>query len=117
MKEYNGLKWLIVAVLLIGGMMANYYYADVVWAIRAAIGIVLLAVSMLVAAQTAQGKLAWEFTKNSRMELRKVVWPTRQEAGQITLMVVVIVTIASLIIWGVDSLFIWLIGLITGQGG
>ena len=111
------LLWLLVWVLIVAGLFADYHYAYVTWSIRAAIGIVLLVVVLLIASRTVGGHKAWTFIKSARGEMRKVVWPTRQETTQTTLMVVSIVVITALVLWGVDALFINLVGLLTGQGG
>ena len=47
--------------------------------------------------------------KEARVELRKVIWPTRVETGQTTAIVVVVVLIVALILWALDSLFAWII--------
>ena len=51
------------------------------------------------------------------VELRKVVWPTRQETIQTTLIVVAMVVVAALILWGLDKVFFWLVAWLTGQRG
>ncbi len=113
----NRLKWLLVLILLLAGIAANYYYASIPWAIRTSIGIVLLAILAALALWTIQGAKAWEFMKAARVELRKVVWPTRQETTQTTLVVVAMVVVTALFLWGVDTLFFWAVSLITGQRG
>ena len=59
----------------------------------------------------------WNFLGETRAELRKVVWPTRPETLQTTLVVIVMVLIASLLLWGVDSLVLWVIKSLLGQSG
>ena len=49
--------------------------------------------------------------------MRKVVWPTRHETFQTTLIVIGIVIVFAIIMWGVDVFLIWAVGLLTGQGG
>ena len=110
-------KWLVVGILIVGGIYANYHFAATAWAIRAAIGIVLAIVLLFIGFQTQKGKTAWEFLKGARVELRKVVWPTRQEAVQTTMIVIVLVAITALILWGLDAFFLWAISLATGHGG
>jgi preprotein translocase subunit SecE len=56
-----------------------------------------------------------QFFGESRAELRKVVWPTREETMQTTLVVAVMVIVLSLVLWGMDGLLVWLIGWLTGQ--
>ena len=115
--KYNRLKWLFILLLFIGGVIANTYYGDVAWALRAAAGIAVLLLMLGVAFQTTKGQLAWAFVKSARVEMRKVVWPTRQETVQTMLVVVAMVVVAALILWGLDTLFFWLVGWLTGQRG
>lgn len=116
-SKYNRLKWLSVLFLLLAGIVANEYYSSLAWAVRAAIGIVLILILTGIVLQTSQGQVAWSFIKGSRGEIRKVVWPTRQETVQTTLVVVAMVVIAALILWGLDYLFFELVGWLTGQRG
>ena len=116
-SKSNALLWLLVVLLLIGGMVANYYFAEVVWSLRLAGWIVLVCVMAAIALQTVQGQTFWEFAKAARGELRKVSWPTRPETIQTTLVVIVIVIIVALVLWGIDSLLLWFISWVTGYGG
>lgn len=111
------LRWLIVAVLLVAGVVANYYYSNQPWSLRLLGWMALLCIMAAVAWQTRYGKLAVAFAKESRIELRKVFWPTRQETIQTTLFVAAMVVILALVLWGIDSLLVWLIGWLTGQRG
>ena len=104
-SRFDGMKWAVVVLLLIGGIVANTYFSQVAWAIRTAAGLVLVALMLLLLFQTAKGRVFWAFVQGARIELRKVVWPTRQETIQTALVVVVMVVIAALILWGLDTLF------------
>ncbi|MFW0097331.1 MAG: preprotein translocase subunit SecE [Coxiella endosymbiont of Haemaphysalis qinghaiensis] len=108
-SRFDALKWLLIVLLLVGGVIANFYYSYVATAIRAAIGIVLAISVLVIASQTQKGWKAWSFVKGSRTELRKVVWPTRQEIVQTTSVVVVMVIVIALILWGLDSFFMWVV--------
>ena len=61
--------------------------------------------------QTVKGRTAVAFAKESRTEVRKVVWPTRQEAVQTTGIVLVATLIMSLLLWGLDSVLFWVVGI------
>ena len=77
----------------------------------------LLALGVLaafVALQTTQGVAFARLARESRTEIRKVVWPTRQETTQTTMIVVVFVLVSALILWGLDSLLGWLASMIIG---
>ena len=59
------------------------------------------------AAQTSKGSALFELAIGARTEWRKVVWPTKQERNQTTLIVVAVILLMSLILWGIDSLLSW----------
>jgi preprotein translocase subunit SecE len=115
-KQYrlDWLKWLVVTVVIGGGIYGNWYYSAESVLYRALALIALLILALLVAAQTARGAAVIELATGSRTEWRKVVWPTKQERNQTTLMVVVVILIMAVILWGIDSLLSWLASLIMG---
>ena len=116
-KLFDSIKWSVAVVLLLAGSYANYRYSEVSMAIRLAIGILGFIVLMLIALQTTQGHRFTGFAKSTRMELRKVVWPSRHETVQTTLLVIVMVIITALILWGIDSFLMWVVSWLTGQRG
>ena len=63
---------------------------------------------------TIEGKEALKLILESRTEIRRVVWPSRPETTQTTLIVIVAITIAGLILWGLDSLFGWVTASLLG---
>lgn len=104
------LKWLMICVVLVAGLIANSYYElQVSGAIRAAIGIVLFVALLFGAYTTLLGQQTWAFFKLSRNEMRKVVWPTKQETTQTTIMVVVIVLLTAVVLWLFDMFFQWFV--------
>lgn len=109
------LKWSVVAILVVAGLVGNHYYSDVPMAIRTLVWLALLALAGFVATLTQRGKQFVGFVKDSRAELRKVVWPTREETMQTTLVVGVMVIILALILWGADGILVSMIGWVTGQ--
>lgn len=113
----NKLKWFVVFVLLIAGLIANYHYSGEPWPLRLLGWIILLAIMATLALQTKQGKSAFNFARESKMELRKVFWPTRQETMQTTLFVAAMVVVLALILWAIDGGLMWAIGWLTGQRG
>jgi preprotein translocase subunit SecE len=100
-------KWGLAFLILIISIAANYYYIGVSWAIRTSIGIPILSVVAVILYHTRQGKIAFSFLKAAKTEMRKVVWPTRQETIRTTFLVAGIVLLAGIILWGLDSSFIW----------
>jgi len=116
-SKFDWIKWLAVIFLLIAGIIVNYYYNYQPWPLRLLGWIFLLAIVGAIALQTHIGKQALIFVRESRMELRKVYWPTKQETMQTTLFIGLIVVILALFLWGVDYILVWLIGWLTGQRG
>ncbi len=113
----NSLKW-AVAFLLIGlGLFGNYHFSDQSLIIRASALVALGVLAIFVALQTKNGKRFWQFALESRNELRKVVWPSRQETVQTTVMVLGVVCIVALILWGVDILLLKIVGWLTSGYG
>ncbi len=101
--------WLLVIVLVAAGAFANYYFREAVWAMRFASGIVLVCVLLGLAAFTSQGKRLWGFAKEARMELFKVVWPTRDETIKTTAVVAALVFLMAVILWALDSILLWIV--------
>ena len=110
----NGLKWLLVVVLIVAAVGGNIYYADQSLLYRVLALLAIAVVAALVAVQTVQGAAFWKLSKEARTEIRKVVWPTRQETTQTTIIVVGFVLLMSLILWGLDTLLGWLVSLVIG---
>ncbi|WP_296048277.1 preprotein translocase subunit SecE [uncultured Alteromonas sp.] len=110
------LKWLIVFALLAGVITANYVYGELSVLYRALGAVAGVAIAGFVAATTVKGNAFLTFAKDSRMEVRKVVWPSRQELNQTTLIVLAATVIAALLLWGLDGILVWVVGLITGIG-
>ena len=120
LQENSGLDWLkwrAFFVLLAIGLVANYYYGAQPWPLRLLGWLVLSGIMAAIALQTRQGKAAFNFARESRIELRKVFWPTRQETLQTTLFVAVMVVVLALVLWAIDSGLMWAIGWLTGQRG
>lgn len=113
-SRFDLLKWLVVAALVIAGVVGNQYFSAEPILYRVLALLVVAALAGVIALQTAKGKAFWVLAKEARVEIRKVVWPARQETTQATLIVVAVVLVMSLLLWGVDSLLGWLVSLIVG---
>ncbi|RUO80174.1 preprotein translocase subunit SecE [Idiomarina tyrosinivorans] len=108
-------KWILVIILLAAAVGGNHYYAEQYSVLVRAVGVVVLVgIAAFLAAFTGKGQKFLSFAKESRTEVRKVVWPTRQESTQTTLIVVVATVIMSLILWGLDAVLVRIVGFITG---
>ncbi|MFD2641535.1 preprotein translocase subunit SecE [Pseudomonas japonica] len=113
-SRFDLLKWLAVVALVVVGVVGNQYYSGSPILYRVIALLALGAVAAFVALQTVKGKSFFALAKEARTEIRKVVWPTRQETTQTTLIVVAVVLVMALLLWGLDSLLGWLISLIVG---
>ncbi|MBI2792333.1 MAG: preprotein translocase subunit SecE [Gammaproteobacteria bacterium] len=113
----NSLKWAFVFALIAIGVVGNYHFSEQSLIIRAAGLIALAAVSVVIALQTDNGKRFWRFALDARNELRKVVWPSRQETVQTTVMVLGVVAIVALILWGVDIVLFKIVAWLTSGYG
>ena len=104
-KEYrlDVAKWLMVAALVAAGIIGNSYFSAQPLFYRALALIVIAAAALVVAYNTQKGAGIWSLVQGSVVELRKVVWPTRQETNQTTLIVVAVVIFMSLVLWALDT--------------
>jgi preprotein translocase subunit SecE len=110
----NTVLWVVAIALVVAGIYGNNYFGGESLLYRV---LGLLAVSIVaagIAFQTIQGKAFWVLLKGARTEIRKVVWPTRQETVQTTMIVSLVVVVAGLILWGLDTLLGWLVSLVIG---
>ncbi|MFU2059981.1 preprotein translocase subunit SecE [Avibacterium volantium] len=113
-KGLNTFLWLLGIVIIAVAAVGNIYFADQFSTpIRVVAVVILLFVALGILAITNQGTKARAFLKDSRTELRKIVWPTRSEAMQTTLIVMAVTMIVSLILWGLDSIIVSVINFLT----
>ena len=113
-SSMDGLKWAVTIILLVAIIVGNYMYGDAVHIVaRVLILLVMGALALLSASLTVKGKTFVEFAKDSRLEVRKVVWPTRQETVQTTLIILAVSTVVGLVLWGLDGVFVRVVAFIT----
>ncbi|MFZ5698474.1 MAG: preprotein translocase subunit SecE [Pseudomonadota bacterium] len=113
-KLIDAVKWLAVFVLLAVAVVGNAYYGEQPLFYRTAIGVLLIAAAAALALTTAKGRQFNEFRREAMVELRKIVWPTRQETLQTTLIVFVVVAVVAFILWVLDLLLGWAVSGIIG---
>lgn len=113
-KSFNSMRWTVLFVLFVGALIANYHYPQLANSLRLLAWIILSIALFGIFISTTQGARFYKFAKAARNELRKVVWPTRQETIQSTIAVVALVSILALVLWMFDSLWLWIVTLITG---
>lgn len=108
------LKWIVV-VALIGGLAAgNAYFSGESVLYRALAAVAVFVVAGFVALQTVKGRAFADLIREARGELRRVVWPTRPEATQTTLIVIGVTLVMALLMWGLDSLIGWGVSSVIG---
>jgi preprotein translocase subunit SecE len=110
-------KLAIAALLLVAGIVAFYLFEEFSILLRVIGLLLVMGAAVAVAFQTSPGRALWQFALDARMEVRKVVWPTRQETLQTTLIVIVMVLIVGIILWLFDMVLMAILRFLTGQGG
>ena len=109
---------LLVAVLVMAAGIAGFYaYADEALLYRVLALVAVFIVAFIILLQTQVGLGAWNFGRSAVLEVRKAVWPTRQETVQATIMVMVLVIIVGIILWLFDMMLLSAVQMLTGQGG
>jgi preprotein translocase subunit SecE len=117
-------KQVFSVVLVVAGIAAFYYFsADhssfkevrLLYRVLGLVVVILAALSIVLT--TGLGRDVWSFALESRQEVRKVVWPTREETIRTTLLVFAMVFIVGLILWLLDMFLFWGVRYLTGQGG
>ena len=110
-------KLVFAALVLAAGIVGFYWYEDAasqVYRILGLVAAVLVAVGLVLT--TRMGRAIMAFGRESRIELRKVIWPTRQETLQTTLVVLVVVLIVAIFLWLLDMVLRWAVSGLTGIG-
>jgi preprotein translocase subunit SecE len=109
-------KLALAIVIVLAGLVAYYYFGDTSALLRTLGVLLALALAAVVALTSLQGRTLWKFVQGARVELSKVVWPTREETIQTTLVVLVVALFGGVFFWLLDMFLLWLTTRITGQG-
>jgi len=109
--------WLTAAIaLVVGGLVAFYALGAQFAAARVAAVVMGTALGVGAFALTSWGRNVWLFGVSSRVELRKMVWPSYDETRKTTLIVFIFVLVLGVFFWGVDALFAWITRHLLGTG-
>jgi preprotein translocase subunit SecE len=109
---------LVIALGLLVASIVGFYLFEEASLLYRVLGLLAVAgLGVFVASTTAKGKGLLSFMGAARTEVRKVVWPSRQETMQTTLMVFIIVVILSIFLWFVDMLLGWGVKVLLATGG
>jgi preprotein translocase subunit SecE len=109
-------KLALAILIVLAGLVSYYYFADSSALLRALGVIVTLAVAAVVALSSLQGRMLWRFVQGARVELNKVVWPSREETIQTTLVVLVVALVGGVFFFLIDRFLLWLTTWIMGRG-
>lgn len=112
----NSLKWFLVFSLLAAGVIGNYHFSDHSLVVRLLAFLLVGGLAFFLALKTDSGKKLSRFALESKTELRKVVWPSRKETGQMALIVIAMVAVVGVFLWGVDALLLRVVAWLTGYG-
>ena len=107
--------YLIAAIgVLVMGMILFYYFSDIRLFYRVVGMIAVLILSGYIGYQSDFGKLVYSYVTDSKIELKKVTWPTKQETTQTTLGVIFVVIVVGILLWLFYMLLGWAIGTLYG---
>lgn len=109
--SFAGLQWLLVTAAVAGTLVADAVinWESTLYRVLMLTGGAVVALGIV--ATTPQGRALVKLFGEARGELRRMVWPTRPETAQTTLLVMIVVAVLGMVLWGMD----YLLGLATGQ--
>ncbi len=109
------IKLLLAAGVLVGGLYSYYYFLEVSLPLRVLMVLGGTAAGITVGMTSTQGQRLWAFIQGARIEIRKVVWPTKQETTQTAIAVFIFTFIMAMFFWGLDSFLLWLTRTLVGS--
>jgi preprotein translocase subunit SecE len=108
-------KWLVVIAIL-GALIGVNYAFELSALPRAGALVVAISLAGFIAAQTTKGRVFLVFAKEAKLEVRKVVWPTRQETNLTTMIIGVVTLIMGVLLWILDAGLLKIVSFLTGLG-
>lgn len=108
------MKLLLAVILLAGGIVLFYFLEEYSSLLRVLGLLVITGVAVAIALQSVAGRRIWDFARASRSEVRKVVWPSRQETIQTTLIVFGMVLLVGIVLWVFDMILMAIVQSVTG---
>ncbi|HNI63011.1 MAG TPA: preprotein translocase subunit SecE [Agitococcus sp.] len=117
-NSLNTVKWVVAIAILIAATVGNRYAPELLPQLSSWVRIVALVVlavgALALTLTTAQGQSFIKLLKEAQVEARRIVWPTKDETMQTTMIVCAVVVVMSLLLWGIDTLFGWMISAVIG---
>jgi len=114
---FDVVKQVFSVIFVVAGVAAFYYFSEapLLYRVLGLVAVALIVVGMMLT--TGMGRNVWGFILESKQEVRKVVWPTRDETLRTTLLVFAMVVIVGFVLWLLDMFLFWGVRFLTGQGG
>ncbi|MDP9199043.1 MAG: preprotein translocase subunit SecE [Pseudomonadota bacterium] len=113
----DAFKLVLAVAALVSGVIAYYWFAEQPQVVRVLMVLGGLVLGLVLMYLSQPGRELWDYVQSSRVELRKMVWPTRQETWRTTLVVFLFVMALGVFFWVVDMGLAWGARQVTGQGG
>lgn len=107
------LKLIVAAALMVAAIALFYTYSEYSTLLRVLGLLAVAALSLFIVSRAAVGATVLSYIGDTQVEVRKVVWPTRQETLQTTLIVIVMVIVVAIMLWAYDSLLGWAVRALT----
>ena len=107
--KFDTIKLVIAVLITVMAITGFYYFMDQSFLVRIVGLLVCAGIAITIALTTEKGRSTWIFFQEAQIEVRKVVWPTREETVQTTLLVILVVVIISIILWILDIFLGWTI--------
>ncbi|MDD5275234.1 MAG: preprotein translocase subunit SecE [Methylovulum sp.] len=114
---FDVVKQVFSVIFIVSGVAGFYYFSEFQLLYRVLGLVALFVVALAMMLTTGLGRSVWAFSLESRQEVRKIVWPTREETMRTTMLVFAMVFIVGLVLWFLDMFLFWGVRLLTGQGG
>jgi preprotein translocase subunit SecE len=113
-KTLDNLKWLLALLVFGTAVVGNSYFVEVAFLYRVLGVVFLFIIGLVLISFTSFGSNSIKLMRESRTEIRKVVWPTRMETTQTFLVVFTAIIVLCLFFWGLESLLSFLTKLVLG---
>ena len=109
------IKLLSAVAAIVGGLYSYYFFEfQVSLPLRVLMVLGGTGAGIAISMTSTQGQRLWSFIQGARVEIRKVVWPTRQETTQTAIAVFVFTLIMGVFFWLLDSGLLWLTRRLVG---
>jgi preprotein translocase subunit SecE len=113
-KTLDTIKWLVSLAIFTAAIVGNSYLVEVAFLYKVLGVVFLFIIGLIVLATTNFGSNSIKLMRESRTEIRKVVWPTRVETTQTFLVVFISIIVLCLFFWGLEALLSYLTKLVLG---